>query len=60
MESKYSDMKPFFIREKKDAHLEINEVTTGASLSTKTSPTTKSTTQLINSVINLEKSEYLC
>jgi hypothetical protein len=40
-------------------HLEIDEVITGASLSTGTSPTAKNTTPL-NSGINLEKCEHLC
>ena len=40
-------------------HLEIDEVTTGVSLSTETSPTIESTTPL-NPKINAEKYKHLC
>jgi hypothetical protein len=41
------------------AHLKIDEITTGTSLSTGTLPTTESTT-VLNPNINLEKYEHTC
>jgi hypothetical protein len=47
------------LRKTMSVHLEIDEVTACVSLSTGTSPTTKSIT-LLNPRINLEKYEYPC